>query len=60
MIRELISTLKRVTVVHVLPERWDGPQRQDANADEMRRSVEHQFRQLLQVTVRDASGETLQ
>jgi nucleotide-binding universal stress UspA family protein len=50
------TTRARITLVHVLPERWDGPQRQDANADEMRRTSEHHFRQLLQTVVRGASG----
>ena len=50
------ATRARITLVHVLPERWDGPQRQDANADDMRRSSEHHFRHFLQTVVLGASG----
>src|ERR1043166_4018618 len=46
----------RVTVVHVRPEHWEGPQRRDANLDETRRLVEHHFRELLQIGVSAASG----
>ena len=46
----------QVTVVHVLPEHWDGPRRYDANVDETRQLVEGHFRQLLQATVSDISG----
>jgi nucleotide-binding universal stress UspA family protein len=45
-----------VTVVHVLPDRWDGPSRHDPNADETRRLVEGHFRRLLQMAVSTASG----
>ena len=46
----------QVTAVHVLPERWEGPRRQDANVDETRRLVERHFRHLLHATVSDMSG----
>ena len=46
----------QVTVVHVLPERWEGPRRHDANVDETRRLVERHFRHLLHATVSDMSG----
>jgi len=46
----------QVTVVHVLPEHWEGPQRHDANLLETRQLVENQFRLLLQATVSDISG----
>jgi nucleotide-binding universal stress UspA family protein len=46
----------QVTVVHVVPEHWEGPRRYDANVDETRRLVESHFRQLLQATVSDISG----
>jgi nucleotide-binding universal stress UspA family protein len=50
------ATRARITLVHVLPERWDGPQREDANADDLRRASEHQFRHLLQAVVPGPSG----
>jgi nucleotide-binding universal stress UspA family protein len=46
----------RVTVVHVLPEHWDGPQRHDANLDETLGLIEHHFRQLLQISIGEVSG----
>jgi len=45
-----------VTVVHVLPERWEGPPRRDPNVDETRRLVEEHFRRLLQIAVSTVSG----
>jgi len=45
-----------VTVVHVLPERWDGPSRPDRNVDETRRLVEGHFRRLLQIAVSTVSA----
>jgi nucleotide-binding universal stress UspA family protein len=45
-----------VTIVHVVPERWHGPERQDSVVDEMRALAEGHFRHLLHVAVRDASG----
>jgi nucleotide-binding universal stress UspA family protein len=46
----------RVTFVHVLPERWEGPQRQDANVGTWRQALEHRFRSLLQETITEVSG----
>ncbi len=46
----------QVTAVHVLPERWEGRQRNDANVDETRRLVEDHFRRLLQTAVSAISG----
>ena len=46
----------RVTAVHVLPERWEGPRRADANIDETRELVQRHFRQLLHNAVSDMSG----
>jgi nucleotide-binding universal stress UspA family protein len=46
----------RVTFVHVLPERWEGPQRQDANLGAWRHALEHRFRSLLQDTISEVSG----
>jgi nucleotide-binding universal stress UspA family protein len=46
----------QVSVVHVLREHWDGPERRDPNVDEARRRVEHHFRQWLQLVVTGASG----
>jgi nucleotide-binding universal stress UspA family protein len=45
-----------VTVVHVLPEHWQGPAKTDANVDAERQLVEHHFRQLLHITFSGASG----
>ena len=45
----------QVTVVHVLPERWEGPQRDDRNINEPRQFLEGHFRRLLQIAVRTAS-----
>jgi nucleotide-binding universal stress UspA family protein len=44
------------TVVHVLPEHWEGPQRHDQNVDDTRQVLEQQFRRLLQIAVGTASG----
>jgi universal stress protein A len=49
------TTAARVTVVHILPEHWDGPERHDANITEARMLLEHHFRQLLQIAVSDVS-----
>jgi nucleotide-binding universal stress UspA family protein len=46
----------RVTVVHVLPEHWDGPERHDANVTEARQLLEHHFRQLLRMAVSEVSA----
>jgi len=46
----------RVTVAHVVPERWEGPRRSDHNVDEMRRIVEQQFRQCLRIAIGEPSG----
>jgi nucleotide-binding universal stress UspA family protein len=46
----------QVTAVHVLPERWEGPRRRDANVDETRRLVERHFQHLLHAMVSDMSG----
>ena len=45
-----------VTVLHVLPERWEGPARPDSNVDETRRLVEQHFRRLLQTAVSTGVG----
>lgn len=50
----------RVTVVHVLPEHWEGPARRDANVDEVRQQVEHHFRQLLRIAVSAVPGASWQ
>jgi nucleotide-binding universal stress UspA family protein len=46
----------QVTIVHVLPEHWEGPQRHDQNVEEARQFLEHHFRRLLQNAVSTASG----
>ncbi len=46
----------RVTFVHVLPERWEGPERQDANVRTWRHSIEHHFRSLLRDAISEVSG----
>jgi nucleotide-binding universal stress UspA family protein len=48
----------QVTVVHVLPEHWEGPRRPDLNVDEARQFLERHFRQLLHIAVSPASGVT--
>ena len=42
------------TVVHVLREHWEEPQRHDQNVDEARQFLEHHFRRLLQIAVSTA------
>jgi universal stress protein A len=44
-----------VKVVHVLPERWDGPPRHDRIIDDAREFVAGQFRRLLRIAVGSAS-----
>jgi nucleotide-binding universal stress UspA family protein len=46
----------QVTVVHVLPEYWEGPPRRDSNVYETRQFVEQHFRRLLQIAVSTVSG----
>lgn len=46
----------QVKVVHVLPERWDGPQRDDQMIDGARDFVEDQFRHLLHIALGEALG----
>jgi len=45
-----------VTVVHVLPEHWEGPQRNDPSIDEARQFLEGYFRRQLQIALRKVSG----
>jgi len=45
-----------VTVLHVVPGRWQGPAPPDSNVDETRWLVEEHFRRLLQIAVSTASG----
>jgi nucleotide-binding universal stress UspA family protein len=45
-----------VTVVHVLPEHWEGAQRHDQNVEDARQVLEQHFRRLLQIAVSTASG----
>jgi nucleotide-binding universal stress UspA family protein len=45
-----------VTTVHVLPEHWDGPPRQDPNLDEARQLVEHHFRLMLRIAAGAGPG----
>jgi universal stress protein A len=48
----------QVKVVHVLPERWDGPRRDGQAIDSARDFVEDQFRRLLQIALGEALGST--
>jgi nucleotide-binding universal stress UspA family protein len=48
----------QVTVLHVLPEHWDGPRWDDANADDARRLVEHHFREVLRMAVSEIASST--
>jgi nucleotide-binding universal stress UspA family protein len=46
----------RVTALHVLAERWDGPPRRDRIIQDVRTLVEARFLELLQVAVREGSN----
>jgi len=46
----------QVTIVHVLPEHWQGPPPPDPNVEETRHMVEQHFRRLLRIAVRTASS----
>jgi nucleotide-binding universal stress UspA family protein len=46
----------KVTVVHVVPEDWDGQRRNDAIVNETHQPVEPLFRQLVQITAGGGSG----